>query len=504
MPKRRIRSRSPHVASADGTSPTMTAASKRSSMPSSHQPRRQRRPHSQSPGAVCSQPGEGAPAASLAVTSSSSSSSSTSSSTSSSSKRRHESTDLKEFSYQRSGRAVRRSKDADGREIDSGNRHEGGRKSDERVLGSSIVEKLPLNESADLSGKSRERGNRKDGGRAASPRSAVGFGVRSRDKGLQGNESRNSGNIDVPTSNVSCTGESGDRHGRDWNEKSPGRGRRGASGNGSGWMDGERGLRRDRGVRRSSKERLLPPEAFQHNRYDLKKESSNVKKVSTSPPPQKRARSREKSEEKKPVRDSSLEKRHVLKDEIRPDVDEDELEKVPSEKVSNESMSGNSIGDNLEVPKSAEGGEVFSDFGESDEEILTKEGGHDLGDELSVTIGDMRSTIRPESRTSSQKSAPCQSKYSTDVLDISGDLDEVSQGEDEEEMNETKNTLDVDWSDLMAKPGGNAYRVDETGVLKKRWCLANILNKVGLSEPLVGKKKYDELVALANKDVDGG
>ena len=135
---------------------------------------------------------------------------------------------------------------------------------------------------------------------------------------------------------------------------------------------------------------------------------------------------------------------------------------------------------------------------------LTKEGVLDLSNEVLVGSGDTRTSNRPESRTSSQKSATSRSKDNTDVLDISGDLDEVSQGEDEEEeVDETKDALDVDWSELMAKPEGDVDKVEETGVLKKRWSLAAVLNRVGLSESLVGKKKYDEIIALANKDVAG-
>ena len=527
-------------------SPTTTtaAASRRSSsqrrnqlLPSSQQPRRQRRVRSQSPGAVRTQcarpPREGTPTASLAVTSSSSSSSSTSSSSSSSSssKQKDESTGLEKNSYKRTDRGLSSSRDADGREIGSGNRREGSRRSDERGLGSSIEVKLPINESRDLGGrcereKSRERGtvedrgHRKDGGRPSSPRSVVGFGVRNRDQGWRGGDSRNSSNTEVSTS-TSCTGsgESGDRQGREWNEKSPGRGRRGAGGNGSGWMEGERGLRRDRGARRSSRERLLPPEAFLHNRDDRKKDSPNVKTVSNSnsPPPKKRARSRERSAESKRLRNTSFEKTPQIQEpEIRPNVnvqkvDEHliELGKEPSykgdEKITNDDLSGISIKDNVEAHTNAEEGEeVFSDFGESDEEILTKEGVLDLSNEVLVGSGDTRTSNRPESRTSSQKSATSRSKDNTDVLDISGDLDEVSQGEDEEEeVDETKDALDVDWSELMAKPEGDVDKVEETGVLKKRWSLAAVLNRVGLSESLVGKKKYDEIIALANKDVAG-
>lgn len=280
-------------------------------------------------------------------------------------------------------------------------------------------------------------------------------------------------------------------------------------------MDGERGLRRDRGVRRSSRERLLPPEAFQHNRDDRKKDAPTVKMVSRSPPPQKRVRSRERSAERKRLQDNSFDKSHQnLEQELRPNVDEqqgfelvNERGKEPADKiderVSNQDMSGADAGENVEVPIKADEGEeeVFSDFGESDEEILTKEGVHDIDNEVLDRSGDTRTTNRPESRTSSQKSAPC--KENTDVLDISGDLDEVSPGEDEDEIEKTKDALDVDWSELMGKPEGFVVKVEETGVLKKRWSLAAILNRVGLSESLVGKKKYDEIIALANKDVDG-
>ena len=281
-------------------------------------------------------------------------------------------------------------------------------------------------------------------------------------------------------------------------------------------MDGERGLRRDRGIRRSSRERLLPPEAFQHNRDDRKKDAPKVKKVSNSPPQQKRARSRERSPERKRLRDTSCEKTpQILEQEIQPSVNEHNVEEPLNEpgkessdkgndKFYNEDLIGVSVGDNAEAPINAEEGEeVFSDFGESDEEILTKEGVLDLDNEVLGGSGDTRTSNRPESQMSSQKSAPSQNKYKTGVLDISGDLDEVSQGDDDDEGEKTKDALDVDWSELISKPEGFADKVEETGVLKKRWSLAAILNRVGLSESLVGKKKYNEIIALANKDVEG-
>jgi len=280
-------------------------------------------------------------------------------------------------------------------------------------------------------------------------------------------------------------------------------------------MDGERGLRRDRGIRRSSRERLLPPEAFQHNRDDRKKDAPKVKKVSNSPPQQKRARSRERSPERKRLRDTSCEKTpQILEQEIQPSVNEHNVEEPLNEpgkessdkgndKFYNEDLIGVSVGDNAEAPINAEEGEeVFSDFGESDEEILTKEGVLDLDNEVLGGSGDTRTSNRPESQMSSQKSAPSQNKYKTGVLDISGDLDEVSQGDDDDEGEKTKDALDVDWSELISKPEGFADKVEETGVLKKRWSLAAILNRVGLSESLVGKKKYNEIIALANKDVE--
>jgi hypothetical protein len=77
--------------------------------------------------------------------------------------------------------------------------------------------------------------------------------------------------------------------------------------------------------------------------------------------------------------------------------------------------------------------EAFSDFGESDEEILTKEGGADMDEQ-------MGKDNRADSRTSSQRSKPNKG----DVLDgISDDLDEASQGEDDEDEKKAKGALVV-------------------------------------------------------------
>ena len=55
----------------------------------------------------------------------------------------------------------------------------------------------------------------------------------------------------------------------------------------------------------------------------------------------------------------------------------------------------------------------------------------------------------------------------------------------------------------MAKATSSDDKSDESCTLKRLWSFAAILNRVGLSESLIGKKKYDEIVVLANKGVDG-
>jgi hypothetical protein len=55
----------------------------------------------------------------------------------------------------------------------------------------------------------------------------------------------------------------------------------------------------------------------------------------------------------------------------------------------------------------------------------------------------------------------------------------------------------------MSKPDAFKANGNVVGSLKKRWSMAAILNRIGISESLVGsKEKYDEIVAKANEGVD--
>ena len=464
-PKRR--SRSPRQASGEVITPVTKAASRGSSsqrrniLHSSLQPRGMRR-RSLSPGSVRSHRNrptrEETPTALLAISSSSSSSTSSPSS-SSSSKQKDESVALErsttKSTCRHGGRSISRSREPDGRE--------GSRDS---------VVKCEKEKSGER-GTFEDRDHRKDGGGASSPRDAV----RKRDQGWRGGESKTSNTNEVATTiaNYTSSVESGDRQGRERNERAQGRGRRSGGGNASN-TDGERGLRRDGGASRSSMERLLPPEAFQHNRDDRKRDSPSVRMVSNSPPPQKRARSRERSQERKRPRHEGTHKN--MKGETLSNVTlqgENEHSSEPSrdpapirdEKKSNKDFS-DSLGADMDVSIDAEVEEVFSDFGESDEEILTKEGVIDPDNEVLVGCGDTRTTNRSDSRTSSQKSA----KDNADVFYISGDLDEVSQVEDGEK-DDRRDALEVDWSELMAKPTSSA---DKRDLLRSRDCCLNLLS----------------------------
>ena len=456
---------------------------------SSQQPRRRRRslsPATSAGGGRRSR--EGTPAAAAAAL------------TGSSSKQRDESGGPGRSGYERSGGGTSSSRDSDGRDKvirrDSDNRREGkrggSRRSNERGGSSGVEEKLVLTNSnkrrRDLGGscdreKSREHGN--------------------------------------------C--EPADRQARERKERSPSRGRRADNvgigrglGDSGGWMERERGLRRHRGERRPSSERLLPPEAFQHNREDRKHVPPKTKTVPNSPPSsQKRTESREKSEEKKRqkddevfgktlevseaelLRDGNVHKLHESSTEPGDDPADHDTVNV----ISGDSASSNS-GDNVKASIDAKDREeeVFSDFGESDEEILTNDGVLDLGNEMSSCGSRGTGTsIKPDIRLSTKQPTQAQNKDKPDVvLDISSDLDEVSQGEEDEEVGTTKGTLEVDWSELMAKPEDSIEKVvEEAGILKRRWSLSAVLNRVGLSEPLVGKEKYEKIIALANEDIEG-
>ena len=214
-----------------------------------------------------------------------------------------------------------------------------------------------------------------------------------------------------------------------------------------------------RGGRRSrSRERLLPPEVLKHNRDNRRQSpkagtsssqaASSSRPGSTSPSGRSSRRSRSREKARSRSAEGGRASSPTSVGERSPAEKEDDEATTTEEREDGEELEdpdgsidmGQDDSSNAD-PAEAEKGdadkfaderdaagataatatdEVFSDFGESDEEILTKEGEADLGDDAA------EHDARAESRTSSQKN-----KDGNLLEGMSDDLDEVSPGEDD-------------------------------------------------------------------------
>jgi len=131
--------------------------------------------------------------------------------------------------------------------------------------------------------------------------------------------------------------------------------------------------------------------------------------------------------------------------------------------------------------------EDFSDFGDSDDEILNQE-------EESREGGELRDDdSRPSSR---------QSRISAKKAGAEGGEREGKSLKKEEELARANaqlaDALGADWSQLVAEKKEQQNMVGEA---RKRWSGAEIIRRIGLSQTHLGKKKYDEILSKVNKDL---
>ena len=142
--------------------------------------------------------------------------------------------------------------------------------------------------------------------------------------------------------------------------------------------------------------------------------------------------------------------------------------------------------------------EDFSDFGDSDDDILNQE------ESDSREGGELQN---PDSRSTSRLSLKNDSEQKTET----GDMADFDRGDDTNltSANESEDTvksnarladaLGADWSQLLQKEN---TKLPETGDARKRWSLAEIIRRNGLNQKLIGgKDKYDEFLANLNKDL---
>merc|ERR1712112_514542 len=140
--------------------------------------------------------------------------------------------------------------------------------------------------------------------------------------------------------------------------------------------------------------------------------------------------------------------------------------------------------------------EDFSDFGDSDEEILNQE------ESDSREGGELRdSDSRPTSRLS-QKDG--KTKDGDNISDIDRDDANVASANESEETIKSNarlaDALGADWSQLLQNK--EQTPAVEQGDARKRWSLPEIIKRVGLSQKLIGgEEKYNKFLEKLNKDL---
>jgi len=134
--------------------------------------------------------------------------------------------------------------------------------------------------------------------------------------------------------------------------------------------------------------------------------------------------------------------------------------------------------------------EDFSDFGDSDDDILNQEesDGPDFGD----------SESRPTSELSGQER-----KKDGDFGEFERDEANVNSANESEETIKTNarlaDALGADWSQLLQK---EALEISGKGDARKRWSLSEIIRRVGLSQKMMGGKvAYSIFLEEINSDV---
>lgn len=134
--------------------------------------------------------------------------------------------------------------------------------------------------------------------------------------------------------------------------------------------------------------------------------------------------------------------------------------------------------------------EDFSDFGDSDDDILNQE------ESDSREGGEVRdSDSRPTSGLSGKER-----KKDGDLGEFDRDEATVSSANESEETLKTNarlaDALGADWSQLLQK---ESPRVAERGDARKRWSLAEIIRRVGLSQKMIGgEEEYQKFLAKIN------
>jgi len=138
--------------------------------------------------------------------------------------------------------------------------------------------------------------------------------------------------------------------------------------------------------------------------------------------------------------------------------------------------------------------EDFSDFGDSDDDILNQE------ESDSREGGELRDNdSRPASRMSQKDS-----KKDGDISEFDKDETNITSANESEETIKTNariaDALGADWSQLLQKK--ETVPDAEVGDARKRWSLPEIIKRVGLSQKMMGgEENYNQFLEKLNKDL---
>ena len=140
--------------------------------------------------------------------------------------------------------------------------------------------------------------------------------------------------------------------------------------------------------------------------------------------------------------------------------------------------------------------EDFSDFGETDDEILNQE------ETDSREGGELRDgDSRPSSRLS-QKEGKRREGRDGVLADIETEDTNAGSANESEETIKTNakvaDALGADWSQLIPK---EKVKQEETGDARKRWSMAEIIKRIGLSKKFLGEEAYNKTLDKLNADL---
>ena len=177
------------------------------------------------------------------------------------------------------------------------------------------------------------------------------------------------------------------------------------------------------------------------------------------------------------------------------EVKEDDMKSSPAHDTTAESKE-----DNLNTAASKEDAEDlaedFSDFGDSDDEILNQE------ETDSREGGELRDgDSRPPSRLSQRERKRREGREGV-LADIdTEDATTASANESEETIKSNAKLADAlgaDWSQLIPK---EKPQLVETGDARKRWSVAEIVRRVGLSKKFLGEEAYHKTLEKINANL---